>query len=83
MTRQRWIGWPAHVYDELRRIARRYMGKERAGNTLQATALVNEVYLRLADVKDIDFEQRAAILCDRRANDAPDSCGCRAGPWHA
>jgi RNA polymerase sigma factor (TIGR02999 family) len=52
----------AHVYDELRRIARRYMGKERAGNTLQATALVNEVYLRLADVKDIDFEQRAQFF---------------------
>ncbi len=34
------------VYDELRRIARRYMRNERAGNTLQTTALVNEVYLR-------------------------------------
>ena len=42
------VGYPAaldrlaaYVYDELRRMARRYMGKERAGNTLQATALVN------------------------------------------
>jgi len=35
------------VYDELRRIARRHMRRERPGNTLQTTALVNEVYLRL------------------------------------
>jgi ECF sigma factor len=37
------------VYDELRRMARRYMKKERAGHTLQTTALINEVYLRLVD----------------------------------
>jgi DNA-directed RNA polymerase specialized sigma24 family protein len=35
------------VHDELRRMARRYMGRERPDHTLQATALVNEVYLRL------------------------------------
>ena len=35
------------VYDELRRIAQKAMNEERAGHTLQATALVNEVYLRL------------------------------------
>jgi RNA polymerase sigma-70 factor, ECF subfamily len=35
-------------YDELRRLARRYMARERVGRTLQATALVNEAYLRLA-----------------------------------
>jgi len=51
-----------HVYDELRHIARRYMRNERAGNTLQATALVNEVYLRLADVKNIDWQQRAQFF---------------------
>ena len=34
---------------ELRRLARRYMGRERAGHTLQPTALINEVYLRLID----------------------------------
>ena len=51
-----------HVYDELRLIARRYMRNERAGNTLQATALVNEVYLRLADVKNIDWQQRAQFF---------------------
>jgi RNA polymerase sigma factor (TIGR02999 family) len=51
-----------HVYDELRHMARRYMRNERAGNTLQATALVNEVYLRLADVKNIDWQQRAQFF---------------------
>src|ERR1700722_10749450 len=44
------------VYDELRRMARRYMRNERVGNTLQTTALVNEVYLRLVDVKNIDWK---------------------------
>jgi RNA polymerase sigma factor (TIGR02999 family) len=48
----------AKVYDELRRIARRYMRNERAGNTLQTTALVNEVYLRLVDVKNVRWENR-------------------------
>ena len=36
------------VYDELRRLAHRYMRHERAGHTLQTTALVNEAYLRLS-----------------------------------
>jgi RNA polymerase sigma factor (TIGR02999 family) len=47
------------VYDELRRIARRHMRSERAGNTLQATALVNEAYLRLVDAKNVDWRDRA------------------------
>jgi RNA polymerase sigma factor (TIGR02999 family) len=47
------------VYDELRRLARRYMGKERAGATLQATALVNEVYLRLVKAQDVGWQDRA------------------------
>ena len=50
------------VYDELRRMARRYMRNERAGNTLQTTAVVNEVYLRLVDVKNIDWKQRAQFF---------------------
>ena len=50
------------VYDELRRIARRYMRNERAGNTLQTTALVNEVYLRLVDVKNVDWQHRAQFF---------------------
>src|SRR5580700_8288379 len=50
------------VYDELRRIARRYMRSERAGNTLQTTAVVNEVYLRLVDVKNVDWRHRAQFF---------------------
>jgi RNA polymerase sigma factor (TIGR02999 family) len=50
------------VYDELRRVARRYMRNERAGNTLQTTALVNEVYLRLVDFKNVDCEHRAQFF---------------------
>ncbi len=50
------------VYEELRRMARRYMRKERAGATLQTTALVNEVYLRLVDVKNVDWQQRAQFF---------------------
>jgi RNA polymerase sigma-70 factor (ECF subfamily) len=48
----------AVVYDELRRIARRYMRKEPAGHTLQTTALVNEAYLRLVD-QDTPWRNRA------------------------
>ena len=46
------------VYGELRRLARRYMRKERAGNTLQTTALVNEAYLRLVDAKRVAWQDR-------------------------
>jgi len=47
------------VYDELRRLARRYMRGERTGHTLQTTALVNEAYLRLVDYKRMRWENRA------------------------
>src|SRR5262245_48358802 len=40
------------VYDELRRLAAEKMAQEKPGQTLQATALVHEAYLRLVDVKD-------------------------------
>jgi RNA polymerase sigma factor (TIGR02999 family) len=43
------------VYDELRRLAHHYMRGERGGHTLQTTALVNEAYLRLVDVKRIEW----------------------------
>ncbi|RPI17600.1 MAG: sigma-70 family RNA polymerase sigma factor [Acidobacteria bacterium] len=46
------------VYDELHRRAHRYMVHERAGATLQTTALVNEAYLRLVDLKRIDWQDR-------------------------
>jgi RNA polymerase sigma factor (TIGR02999 family) len=47
------------VDQELRRLARRHMHRERPGHTLQATALVNEAYLRLADSKQVDWRGRA------------------------
>jgi RNA polymerase sigma factor (TIGR02999 family) len=50
------------VYEELRRMARRHMRGERDGNTLQTTALVNEVYLRLVDVKSVNWQHRAQFF---------------------
>ncbi|HWC75896.1 MAG TPA: sigma-70 family RNA polymerase sigma factor [Blastocatellia bacterium] len=47
------------VYDELYRLARRYMVRERVGHTLQTTALVNEAYLRMVDFKNIQWQNRA------------------------
>ena len=47
------------VYGELRRIARGQVAHERPGQTLQATALVNEAYLRLIDVQNVGWQDRA------------------------
>lgn len=47
------------IYPELRRMARRYMKDERHANTLQSTALVHEVYLRLVDVHKVEWRERA------------------------
>ena len=47
------------VYEELHRIARRYMGRERKRHTLQTSALVNEAYLRLVDWKNVEWQNRA------------------------
>ena len=47
------------VYGELRRVARRYMRRERVGHTLQTTALVNEAYLRLIDASRVQWQNRA------------------------
>jgi RNA polymerase sigma factor (TIGR02999 family) len=63
-------GWAKHdaaarerlvpiVYNELRRLAHHYMRGERAGHTLQTTALVNEVYLRLAGIDGMRWRDRA------------------------
>ncbi|MEO8130745.1 MAG: sigma-70 family RNA polymerase sigma factor [Bryobacteraceae bacterium] len=51
-----------HVYDELRLMARRHMKNERKGITLQTTALVNEVYLRLVDVTKVEWQQRSQFF---------------------
>src|SRR5580693_638729 len=47
------------VYEELRRLARRYMRRERAGNSLQTTALANEAWMRLVDYKRMNWQDRA------------------------
>jgi RNA polymerase sigma-70 factor (ECF subfamily) len=47
------------LYDELKRIARRYMIRERKEHTLQPTALVNEAFLRLVDVQGVQWQDRA------------------------
>jgi len=47
------------VYDELRRLAHRYMSHERPGHTLQTTALVNEAYLRLVNWREARWQNRA------------------------
>jgi RNA polymerase sigma factor (TIGR02999 family) len=47
------------VYDELRRLAHRYMSRERPGHTLQTTALVNEAYLRLVNWRGARWQNRA------------------------
>ena len=47
------------VYDELRQAARRYMAHQRPDHTLQTTALVNEVYLRLVNFREVNWQDRA------------------------
>jgi RNA polymerase sigma factor (TIGR02999 family) len=47
------------VYDELRRIAHRYVRRERDGHTLATTALVNEAYVRLAGFQQVTWENRS------------------------
>ncbi len=47
------------VYDELHRLARRYMSRERMGHTLQTTALINEAYVRLVDQRNVQWANRS------------------------
>jgi RNA polymerase sigma factor (TIGR02999 family) len=47
------------VYEELRRLARRYMKRERPGHSLQTSALVNEAYIRLVDYERMQWQNRA------------------------
>jgi RNA polymerase sigma factor (TIGR02999 family) len=62
-----WSGGDAHaperlmpfVYDELRRLARSFLNRERGGHTLQPTALVNEAYLRLVDQTRVNWQNRS------------------------
>ena len=50
------------VHDELHRLAHHYMRRERAGHSLQTTALVNEAYMRLVDYKRMHWQNRAHFL---------------------
>src|SRR5438445_10297563 len=50
------------VYEELHAAARRYMARERRGHTLQTTALIHETYLRLVDVRQVKWQNRAHFL---------------------
>jgi RNA polymerase sigma factor (TIGR02999 family) len=50
------------VYPELRLMARRYMRDQRQGNTLQPTALVHEVFVRMVDVTKVEWRQRAQFF---------------------
>jgi RNA polymerase sigma-70 factor, ECF subfamily len=50
------------VYQELRRLAHCYMNGQRPGHTLQATALINEAYVRLIDCQQVDWKSRAHFL---------------------
>jgi RNA polymerase sigma factor (TIGR02999 family) len=47
------------VYEELHRLARRYMSRERKGHTLQTTALINEAYVRLVDQRNVHWANRS------------------------
>ena len=61
------------VYRELRRRAGAYLRRERPGHTLQPTALVHEAYVRLMGQDRVAWQNRATLLRDRRADDAPHS----------
>ncbi|HKM48917.1 MAG TPA: sigma-70 family RNA polymerase sigma factor [Terriglobales bacterium] len=50
------------VYEELHRRARHYVSRERPGHTIQTTALINEVYLRLVDFRGVTWQDRAHFL---------------------
>jgi hypothetical protein len=61
------------VYDELRAQASRYLSKERAGHTLQTTALIHEAYLKLVGQNQVEWQNRAHFFCDCFRGDAADT----------
>ncbi len=54
--------WMLFLYSELRRLAHYYLEQERPNHTLQATALVHEAYLRLAEQRDVHWQSRAQVM---------------------
>ena len=80
------------VYDELHRLARRYMRRENPGHTLQTSALVNEAYLKLVDQKSVRWQNRShfyaiaaqlmrRILVDHARSHARQKRGGEAQRW--
>jgi hypothetical protein len=61
------------IYRELHRAARQCMRHERDGHTLQTTALINELYLRLPDLQGIDWAGSGTFFRHLRQADAPHS----------
>ena len=61
------------VYDELHRLAHQHMRREKPGNVLQTSALINEAYLRLVDEPQIHWQESRALFRHRGAADAKDS----------
>jgi len=60
------------VYDELRKLAAQRLAQEKPGQTLQATALVHEAYIRLVDVQKVQaWDSRGHFFCRRRRGHAP------------
>ena len=49
------------VYEQLHSAAQRYMARERSGHTLQTTALIHETYLRLVDIRQLKWQNRAHL----------------------
>ena len=67
------------VYAELRRVAGAYVRRERPGQTLQATGLVHEAYLRLMRDRNVQLAEPRPLLRHRRQRDAPDPGRAGAG----
>lgn len=61
------------VYEQLHRVAQRYMAGQPSDHTLQTTALVNEAYLRLVDCEQVRWRDRAHFLCGVGTIKAADS----------
>jgi hypothetical protein len=68
------------VYDELHRLARRYMKGERPGHSLQTTALVNEAYMRLVDYTGMQWQNRAHFFVGFGSGHEAHSGGSRPAP---
>ena len=64
------------IDQELRRLAKAYLKREPADQTLQTTALINEAYLRLIEIRECAVAGPGSLFCHLSADDAPDPGGC-------